>query len=357
MTSVLLSLGDWMRQQQRNDLAEAFFRKAADLDPPRVEVRAVERLADLYVGLDRVDQVDRVLNEYGDRLFSEKTQLYAKDAPPEQIYEFHRTLGELYGYLASTGQREWGNRNDPRSASFQLQHAYDKWKEIEAPTKAALDPAVAELLARSYQAESNPAKAAAVRIDAAERLDAKGDARGRDVLIREIDKTTLPVEQKQRFEVLEAKPPAVYSNALTDVSKVPSRTDASTITLERVDNSTVASPKTDYVRKAEVKETSIARSSRMALPDIRRDLKSSRSVLTLFTSTIATGLPQAAAEELATSLATWLERDTSKAARAAQRSRSLPVQVKSWDGSSGIALLEVDGHQVEILFQLAPAGP
>jgi hypothetical protein len=33
------------------------------------------------------------------------------------------------------------------------------------------------------------------------------------------------------------------------------------------------------------------------------------------------------------------------------------VQVKSWDGSSGIALLEVDGHQVEILFQLAPAGP
>jgi hypothetical protein len=328
MTSLLLALGGWQWQQGEVKQAEAMFRLATTLRPYRIEVRAIEKLADLYISRDDVASVDRLLSRYESALFVGKGAAYL-EGRPEKIYEFHRTLGELYGYLASTGQRAWGDSGDPRSASFQLQHAYESWRAIPEAGKTDLDPGVVELLARCYQAGGEPTRASQLRVNAAEELDTRGDARGRDVLIERVDETTLPPTGQQKLQVLRTRPQTPSTGA---------RVGSTAVSVGEAGKSSLVGEKGSFTRELQ--------------PDLRRTLAGSGATLTLILSDAGTAVPAGSAEELAASLAAWLEsRKTKK--HYALHAGVQPDAVRSWDGARGVAVLTIDGKEVEIPFALA----
>lgn len=328
MTSLLLALGDWLRQHERSGVAESILRLAATLEPNRVEVRAIDRLADLYVAQDDVAKVDRLLAEYESSLFAGKGAAYL-EGRPDKIYEFHRTLGELYGYLASTGQRAWGNPSDPHSATFQLQRAYESWQAIPEASKADLDPGVVELLARCYQAGGEPARAAQLRVDAAQELDTRGDARGRDVLIQSVDETSLPPTGQQKLQVLRTRPQTLSTGA---------RVGSTAVSAGETGKSNLVRGKAAVTREPQ--------------PDLRRTIAGSATTLTLRLSEVEAAVPAGSAEELATTLAAWLEpRKTKK--YFAMHAGAQPELVRSWDGARGVAVLAIDGKEVAIPFTVA----
>jgi hypothetical protein len=61
---------------------------------------------------------------------------------------------------------------------------------------------------------------------------------------------------------------------------------------------------------------------------------------------------ESAAQALASALAAWLAPRKERLYRASRRPEQ-PAQVKSWDGSRGIAVLAIDGKEVEIPFALS----
>ncbi len=324
MTSVLLGLGEWQGQHRRVELAGALLRKAATLHPHGIEVRAVQKLVELYVELDDVQRVNRLLAEYEGQLFSAKSAAYARGRP-EEIYQFHRTMGELYGYLATTGSRPWGSPSEPGTASFQLQHAYDTWQRIPEPQKPPLDPGVVELLARSYHANGNSEREMEVRIDAAQVLERQGDLRGRDALIRPVDETALPPAQKEKIRDLRSR---------------------SSAGIERRPVKSQRQGPTDITRSAGADSLALR-------SDIQMGLSRRRGTLTVFTGKLEHPVPEGAARDLAAALQTWLDQGE-PGADPYRRADRRPKLVKSWDGKRGVAILEIDGKQVEVPFALAP---
>lgn len=128
---------------------------------------ALVAIADLYYASNRIKDLKEFAEQYGAALFESKGRAY-RDGDLQKIYRFHVALGTMYGRLGWTG-----NANDPKSAIFQLEHAQNTARIINArksegePT-LVLDPRVVDLLATSYKkAEPRTTKDLQLRLDAA----------------------------------------------------------------------------------------------------------------------------------------------------------------------------------------------
>jgi hypothetical protein len=229
------SLGDWYRGRAETGTATACYRAAVDLvrDPDPVALR---RLASSYVEQGDLAAIDALAAEFADPagdLFAAKNLAY-QQGKLEKILEYHQVLGQIYGTIAQAGLKDWGDTATPSTALFQLDRAFTTAKRLDEESKATtgggatqshVDPDLTVLLAEGLeakavkieargdaaQAKEYRNRAVRVRVEAASKLDAGGDRRGVEKVIRGVDVRALPPADRTRIEVYRggtAAPPA-----------------------------------------------------------------------------------------------------------------------------------------------------
>jgi len=162
------SLGKRAKQHQNPELAERYFRLAASLAPDEVDPLGFRELVDLYAEQNRMNDLRALAREYEPQLFMGKGTAY-RQSHLAKIFDYHRTLAELYAYL-----EEWGDERNPNSAIFQLSRAWQTARLLEEQsnqgrgTRVEFSPHLAELLARGYQSTGDVSKSTEVRLAAAE---------------------------------------------------------------------------------------------------------------------------------------------------------------------------------------------
>ena len=117
-------------------------------------------------------------------------------------YHFHRTLGLMYAFV-----EQWGDRDDPRSAIFQLEAAREDARRYNdarpADSSAArlrVEPRMIDYLARGYEATDDTRRAILVRLEAAETYQAEGDAESVRQVLEPVQENTLPSDLKTRYD-------------------------------------------------------------------------------------------------------------------------------------------------------------
>lgn len=233
--AAMRSLGDWYRGRAETGIATACYRAAVDLvrDPDPVALR---RLASSYVEQGNLAAIDALAAEFADpagELFAAKNLAY-QQGKLEKILQYHQVLGQIYGALAQAGVKDWGDTATPSTALFQLDRAFTTAKRLDeeaaAPAggdarKSHVDADLTVLLAEGLeakavkleaagaaaQAKSHRERALRVRVEAASKLDAGGDRRGVDKVLRGVETRELPPADRARIEVYRgatAAPPA-----------------------------------------------------------------------------------------------------------------------------------------------------
>jgi tetratricopeptide (TPR) repeat protein len=201
MQSLLLALGQGHEQRGAFSAAESHYRAAMLLVPNEADPTAARQLIDLFVAQNQLGEVERLLADYEIVLFEGKGRAYRQSQLLE-IYDFHTTLGSLYGYLASKGQRDWGDSFDIHSAVFQLERAVEIGKRIDEETPASLvgakkvhlEPKTVDYLARAYQAKGQAKRGVEVRFEAAHRFLVVGNASASKLVLEPV---TTPIEQRK----------------------------------------------------------------------------------------------------------------------------------------------------------------
>jgi tetratricopeptide (TPR) repeat protein len=210
------------RNAGRNEEAERLLLGAVEAtygEDPDV----VLALAELYFAQERIPKIDELLGRYGDRLFSGKSNAYLKGDWPV-IYRFHVALGTMYAAVGKSG-----DRNDPRSAIFQLEHARAAAEENnrkESAAKIYVDPALVERLAVTYEKIARPDEAAKVRLSAAETYVKQGRTQAAQETLAPVEKQrgSLGTEDTKRYRILqEAVPKSAVPKPGADVVVKPPR--------------------------------------------------------------------------------------------------------------------------------------
>lgn len=186
------AMGNAYKQEGDSEAAIRYFRLAIDLHPREPDPAAFRELLDVYIHDDNIREVQSLATEYQRHLFERKSVAY-RTSNFKKIFEFHRTLGELYSFLG-----QWGDDGNIRSAVFQLNNARTISQRIEAENNGQLDsryqftPAMTDALAKAYANSGNLRRSYETRVEQAEyykdrdRLD---DAR---LVLDPIKNTPLP---------------------------------------------------------------------------------------------------------------------------------------------------------------------
>jgi tetratricopeptide (TPR) repeat protein len=209
------SLASWHRSRKDFAAAEGFYSLSVDLDPRQVDLEAFSGLVRLTIeeagpgdeaGIQR--RLAALDAKYRDRLFRGKFDAYRRSAK-EEVFAYHRTLGELYSALG-----RWGDESTATTAIFQLSRARDVAARIEQ--KAADDgetvetsrftPEMANLLAVAYEQVGKTDKGLDVRLQAISDYRKLGDDKAAEKVIRPNYKTLPP--SVLRNEKLLVKPDA-----------------------------------------------------------------------------------------------------------------------------------------------------
>lgn len=179
---------------------------------------SVNCLVVLNLERNRLDQVREAAAECESRLFDAKVEAY-RSSRVEKIFDYHRSLGKIY---ALTGN--WGDERTVASAIFQLDHALETYDrlEVESPEKAAekyrYTPELTDLLARGYAQTGRLEKSYLVRLEAAERYQARGDQVAAAEVIEPIREQpppeTVAARTRTRYGEVLAKTPATLQPLL-----------------------------------------------------------------------------------------------------------------------------------------------
>lgn len=227
--ALIRSLGSRYRQLGEPGLAESYYRLAANLEPHEVDPAAIRDLTQLYIEENQLPKVNRLAAEYEDRLFEAKGGAY-RNSRLRKIFEFHRTLGELYATIG-----RWGDSSEIDSAIFQLEHAQEKSREIEhraagtPPAEYRFSPDMVNMLATGYVATGQTSRSYDLRIDEAERFQQQGDERAVRKVLEPIKSDDLPSQLRSRIEQLTISPAALATTSSTSTTSRPSRTGATTV--------------------------------------------------------------------------------------------------------------------------------
>lgn len=151
--------------------SEAYFKLALDY-AGGTDTAALIELADLYYSQSRIADLDALARRYEKPMFAAKSaSISTADYAAE--YRFHIALGTMYAYT-----QRWGNDHDASSAIFQLTQAgraaADYNRTVKWGPRIPNDPKTYELLATAYQKSNDPARALAIRVDAAAAFVAEG---------------------------------------------------------------------------------------------------------------------------------------------------------------------------------------
>ena len=202
--AVARSLGREAERRGDPDRAEAYYFTAAELSQEELDPHAFQALCKLYTRQEDTAKLEALVNNtnYADRLFSGKNIAYSR-GHLDKIYQYHVTLGYIYGTLAKQDKKWWGDSRTPTTAVFQLEHAVKVGEAIDerdrhAPGRqqAHVDVGVVELLADYYD-RSDPARAKELRVQSAERLKRAGDLTTARQILRPVTKELIPQQPLQ----------------------------------------------------------------------------------------------------------------------------------------------------------------
>jgi tetratricopeptide (TPR) repeat protein len=207
MRQLLSSLGDRYGQRKKYAVAELCFEKAIAISPYDPDPAAIRNLVNLYAEQGQGQKIDEIATRYEFNLFESKGRAY-RDSDLEKIYQYHRTLGQIYGYLAEKSGN-WGDRRTPKSAIFQLEHAMRVGRELDQmlarDTEKHLyhiDPGLVDLLATAYAATGSAVSSTSLRLDAARQYERAGDERARDYVLKPIRSEDLTPDQTREYRSL-----------------------------------------------------------------------------------------------------------------------------------------------------------
>lgn len=201
------ALGKRAKQEQNPRLAERYFRLAASLAPDEIDPLGFRELVDLYAEQNRMDELRALAQEYEPQLFMGKGTAY-RESHLVKIFDYHRTLAELYAYLD-----QWGNERNPNSAIFQLSRAWQTARLLEEQSdekkvkRVEFTPQLAELLAHGYHSTGDPEKGTEVRLAAAEMYLEDGEQRKAETVLA-------PLQAVEAQDQLSSQDRARYTRAV-----------------------------------------------------------------------------------------------------------------------------------------------
>lgn len=204
--ALIRSLGSRAKRVDNLQLADAYFRLAADLEPWDIDPMAVRALVRMNAERNEFKKIDKVLAQYQVQLFESKAQAY-RASSAHKIFLYHQTLGELYALI-----ERWGDSNKVDSAIFQLEHAREFSMKLAGkspetlPKKYQFTPPMVEVLASGYEKTGQPVEATKLRIDQAEFYQRANDTKAAIRILTPVRETDLSSIYKERYKNLQASP-------------------------------------------------------------------------------------------------------------------------------------------------------
>lgn len=201
--SLIRSLGSRAKRQGNLDLAESYFRFAADIEPWDIDPLAVRALVRMYAETNQFRKIDKVLSTYQVQLFQSKGNAY-RVSSAGKIFLYHQTLGELYALI-----ERWGDSDKVDSAIFQLERAWQFSMRLAGkspgtlPEKYQFTPAMVEALATGYEKTDAPVKASELRIDQAEFYQRANDNEAALRVLTPVREMDLSESYKVRYKNLQ----------------------------------------------------------------------------------------------------------------------------------------------------------
>lgn len=186
------AIGNWHKLNGEFETSERYIRLAIDLHPEETDPAAFRDLVNLFVRENKIEKAQALYDEYERRLYRSKGEAY-RNSNYEKIFEFHRTLGELYTFLG-----QWGDESQVTSAIFQLEHARTISLRIEDERKGQLNerfrftPTMTNALANAYTNTGNAAASYKVRLDQAKYYEQKTDINDARLVLKPIDNKPPP---------------------------------------------------------------------------------------------------------------------------------------------------------------------
>ena len=211
------------RSLEANDKvgAERYLRAAAELIPWEVDVEAVRQLVRLKLRSGDLSGVDAIVSSYEAALFSGKAMAY-RASRYAKIYDYHRTLGELYAFV-----NRWGDSTTTHSAIYQLEHARRIAQRIGPDTSVADQPEVrfggemTELLASGYRATGRVTESQVLLVEEAERFQKLGHPTTTQRILSGIDPEALPTTLQVRYQKLAGPAAVVVTSPTNQIARNP----------------------------------------------------------------------------------------------------------------------------------------
>ncbi len=209
-------VGAWYEERDA-EIAEECYRTAATLSRKELDVRAFQDLVEFYAEQDKTEKLESVAREVAGLVSDDDLGTYRRDQL-QNVYDYHKSLGQFYGHLAGQGEKAWGDTDTPATALFQLDRAYQAGKLLDdqvpgeggpgPPPRLHLDPGVVDLLAQGYAATGAASgrqelieRGNEVRVESAERFVASGDRRSAAKVLEPVSAAELSPIQRQRYQV------------------------------------------------------------------------------------------------------------------------------------------------------------
>jgi tetratricopeptide (TPR) repeat protein len=207
MRQLLRTLGDRYSQRTKYVIAEVCYEKAITFTPRDPDPAAIRDLVNLYAQLGDMDKIKEIADKYEFPLFQRKGQAY-RNSELEKIYQYHRTLAQIYGYLAEKSG-DWGNSSKSNSAIFQLEHAMrvgtmlDREQGDGSDQHAYhIDPGLVDRLATAYAETGSRQKGDDLRLEMGRHYESIGDERAKVYILKPVQVDVLTPVQVREYQLL-----------------------------------------------------------------------------------------------------------------------------------------------------------
>ncbi len=218
LRAAMRSVGDRYRERRESGVAVSCYRAALELSE-RPDPLALRRLAAVYVERDDLPALETLARTHADpagSVFREKGRLYV-EGRLDEVLDYHRALGQIYGSLAAAGKLAWGSVHEPATALFQLDRALAIAERLEDDAAdgetvvTRVDPDLALLYVRGLEATGQADAARRVRVDTARRFQRAGDTATRTRILETSVVPKAPVRKpvagpERRLERLRQRP-------------------------------------------------------------------------------------------------------------------------------------------------------
>jgi len=205
--ALIRSLGSRAKRAQELEMAESYFKLAANINQWEVDPAAIRDLVQMYAEQNEFEKIEGVLVDFQVQLFEGKGEAY-REYQAEKIFQYHQTLGELYTLI-----ERWGDRTQIDSAVFQLERARQTSIVMQQKSPKVLPetyqftPQMVDQLSRAYDKTGKADKSLELRIEQAEIYTRAGDIEATRRVLSPVKESDLSSDAyKTRYEKLMISP-------------------------------------------------------------------------------------------------------------------------------------------------------